>query len=70
MGANTLRALASHLAYLGAWCALATDATLPWPAPEPLLLKFVAHHLWDPVRRESEPAHGMPAEVEAGLRGK
>jgi hypothetical protein len=48
MGASTLRALASDLGYLEAWCALATDAPLPWPAPESLLLKFVAHHLWDP----------------------
>ncbi|MDR6758755.1 integrase [Mycoplana sp. BE70] len=70
MGANTLRALASDLAYLEAWCALATGAPLPWPAPEALLLKFVAHHLWDRVRREAEPAHGMPADVESGLRGQ
>ena len=70
MGANTLRALASDLAYLEAWCALATGAPLPWPAPEALLLKFVAHHLWDPVQREDDPAHGMPAEVEVGLRSQ
>ncbi len=24
-------------------------------APESLLLKFVAHHLWDPVRRAETP---------------
>ncbi|SOC45145.1 phage integrase family protein [Rhizobium subbaraonis] len=70
MGANTLRALASDLAYLEAWYALATDAPLPWPASEALLLKFVAHHLWDPARREDDPAHGMPAAVEAGLRSQ
>ncbi|MDW9543837.1 integrase, partial [Sinorhizobium meliloti] len=51
MGDNTLRALASDLGYLEAWCRLATGASLPWPAPEALLLKFVAHHLWDPVKR-------------------
>jgi len=45
MGENTLRALASDLGYLEAWCGLATGAPLPWPAPEALLLKFVAHHL-------------------------
>lgn len=33
MGANTLRALASDLAYLQAWSLAATNATLPWPAP-------------------------------------
>ncbi|MDX0679892.1 tyrosine-type recombinase/integrase [Sinorhizobium medicae] len=70
MGENTLRALASDLGYLEAWCQLATGTPLPWPAPEPLLLKFVAHHLWDPVKRAEDSAHGMPAEVEAGLRAE
>lgn len=68
MGANTLRALASDLGYLEAWCLAATGSSLPWPAPEALLLKFVAHHLWDPSRRETDPAHGMPAKVEQALR--
>ncbi|SCB49687.1 site-specific integrase [Rhizobium multihospitium] len=70
MGANTLRALASDLGYLEAWCEFSTDTPLPWPAPESLLLKFVAHHLWDPVKRAEDSSHGMPAEVEAGLRAK
>ncbi|MDX0559458.1 tyrosine-type recombinase/integrase [Sinorhizobium medicae] len=70
MGENTLRALASDLGYLEAWCQLATGSPLPWPAPEALLLKFVAHHRWDPVKRAEDPAHGMPAEVEAGLRAE
>lgn len=70
MGDNTLKALASDLGYLEAWCQLATGSPLPWPAPEGLLLKFVAHHLWDPVRRTDDPSHGMPVEVEAGLRSK
>ncbi|MGH6810019.1 MAG: site-specific integrase [Ensifer adhaerens] len=70
MGDNTLRALASDLGYLEAWCQLATGAPLPWPAPESLLLKFVANHLWDPVKRAEDPSHGMPAEVESGLRSK
>jgi integrase len=70
MGDNTLRALASDLGYLEAWCQFATGAPLPWPAPESLLLKFVAHHLWDPTERAEDPNHGMPAEIEAGLRVK
>jgi hypothetical protein len=41
---------------------------LPWPPPLSLLLKFVAHHLWDPARRQQDPDHGMPRDVEAGLR--
>ena len=68
MGDNTLRALTSDLGYLEAWCSAATGGPLPWPAPEALLLKFVAHHLWDPRRRENDPEHGMPAEVEEALR--
>lgn len=68
MGANTLRALASDLAYLQAWSLAATGLSLPWPAPEALLLKFVAHHLWDAEKRLTDPQHGMPADVEDKLR--
>ncbi len=68
MGENSLRALASDLAYLEAWALVATGSALPWPAPEALVLKFIAHHLWDPAQRESDPAHGMPAEVAITLR--
>ncbi|MCV3768727.1 tyrosine-type recombinase/integrase [Rhizobium sp. TRM95796] len=68
MGANTLRALTSDLAYLQAWSLASTGNALPWPAPEALLLKFVAHHLWDPERRLTDPLHGMPADVEDKLR--
>jgi hypothetical protein len=63
MGENTLRALASDLAYLQAWSIAATGASLPWPAPVALLLKFVAHHLWD-------PEHGMPEIVAQKLRAQ
>jgi integrase len=68
MGDNTLRALASDLAYLQAWSLAATGASLPCPAPEALALKFVAHHLWDPVKREANPSHGMPEPVTKLLR--
>lgn len=68
MGANTLRALASDLAYLQAWSLAATGRSLLWPAPEALLLKFVAHHLWDAEKRLADPEHGMPAAVEDKLR--
>ncbi|MBB3919712.1 integrase [Rhizobium fabae] len=68
MGDNTLRALTSDLTYLEAWGLAATGRSLPWPAPEALLLKFVAHHLWDPDKRAADPDHGMPADVEDNLR--
>ncbi|MDQ0457740.1 site-specific integrase [Rhizobium paknamense] len=68
MGANTLRALTSDLAYLQAWSLASTGLSLPWPASEALLLKFVAHHLWDPEKRLLDPAHGMPSDVEEKLR--
>lgn len=68
MGENTLRALTSDLAYLEAWSMAATGSPLPFPAPEALLLKFIAHHLWRPQQRELEPEHGMPADVEEELR--
>jgi integrase len=68
MGANTLRALASDLGYLETWCRAATGRPLPWPATEALALKFIAHHLWDPVQREADPRHGMPEGVRAELR--
>ena len=68
MGDNTLRALTSDLTYLEAWGLAATGKSLPWPAPEALLLKFVAHHLWDPEKRATDPDHGMPDEVNDNLR--
>lgn len=68
LGENSLRALTSDLAYLEAWCVAATGGSLPWPAPEALLLKFVAHHLWDPAKRETDPGHGMPAAVAVALQ--
>jgi integrase len=68
MGKNTLRALASDLAYLDVWALAATAMPLPWPATEALALKFVAHHLWDPAKREAHDRHGMPADVGFALR--
>ncbi|MBX5232896.1 site-specific integrase [Rhizobium sp. NLR4a] len=70
MGDNTLRALTSDLAYLEAWGLAATGKSLPWPAPEALLLKFVAQHLWDPEKRAVDPDHGMPATVDENLRSQ
>src|SRR5215204_5750928 len=41
--------------------------TLPWPAPVGLVMRFIAHHLWDPAQREKDPEHGMLPEVAAAL---
>jgi integrase len=70
MGENSLRALASDLAYLEAWAVAAAGQPLPWPASEALALKFVAHHLWDQSKRASDPKHGMPADVAESLRAE
>jgi hypothetical protein len=58
MGEDSLRALASDLAYLETWADAATGQPLPWPATEALTLKFVAHHLWDLSKREIDPDMG------------
>jgi len=68
MGANTLRAIASDLAYLERWALAATGSPLPWPAPASLMVKFTAHHLWDAVKKEADPEHGMPDDVAGMLR--
>ncbi|ASV84415.1 putative phage integrase domain protein [Ochrobactrum quorumnocens] len=68
MGENTLRALTSDLAYLEAWSMAATGDPVPYPVPETLLLKFVAHHLWRPQQGEIKPDHGIPVGVEEELR--
>ena len=67
-GQNSLRALASDLAYLEAWARALTDAPLVWPASETIVLRFIAHHLWDEEEREKNPKHGMPEIVAEMLR--
>jgi integrase len=70
MGENSLRALASDLAYLEAWADAAAGQSLPWPATEALALKFVAHHLWDPSKRVSDPDMGCPTDFDESLRAE
>jgi integrase len=43
---------------------------LPWPAPEALALKFIAHHLFDPAEQGRDPTHGMPPAIERTLKGQ
>lgn len=70
LGANTLRAFASDLAYLEAWSLAATGGRLPWPAPGALVLKFIAHHLYDPTAKAADAEHGMPDDVAIALRAR
>ena len=69
-GPNSLRALASDLAYLEAWARASTGDALVWPASETTALRFIAHHLWDAAEREKNAGHGMPEAVAATLRAE
>lgn len=69
-GANSLRALASDLAYLEAWSRAATAEPLAWPASETTVLRFIAHHLWDEGERKKNSDHGMPEIVAEILRAE
>ncbi|MEO0566500.1 MAG: tyrosine-type recombinase/integrase [Pseudomonadota bacterium] len=66
---NTLRAIASDLGYLEAWHLLATGVHLNWPAGEDVILKFIAHHMFDPAEQMLDPNHGMPDPVREQLKG-
>ena len=65
---NTLRAVASDLAYLEAWSLARTGFYLAWPPSDAAALSFIAHHLFRPEERARSAAYGMPAGVEAQLR--
>lgn len=70
MGANSLRALTSDFGYLESWCRAATGKSLIWPAPQELILKFIAHHLWSAEHKAQNPKPGMPETVEISLKGQ
>ncbi|MCT4655155.1 MAG: tyrosine-type recombinase/integrase [Cohaesibacter sp.] len=67
MGKNSLRALTSDFGYLDGWHRAVSTEPLPWPAPQSLVLKFIAHHLWSQEERAKNPAHGMPQDVKDHL---
>ena len=74
---NTIRAVASDLAYLEAWSRAASGPALSWPPAEADGLKFIAHHLFRAeerrARREAGDGaddYGMPGAVEYALREK
>lgn len=64
---NTKRAYERDLVYLEAWCRVANGHDLPWPASQELVMKFLAHHLYDPDERERDSGHGMPKDIEDRL---
>ncbi len=69
-GPNSLRALASDLAYLESWARASTAEPLVWPASETTVLRILAHHLWDEEERGKNPEHGMPEHVAEVLRAE
>jgi integrase len=69
IGANTLRATRSDLAYLEAWSLACDGSPLPWPPSPEIVLRFIAHHLWDPDMKAMDPSHGMPGHVREALTG-
>ncbi|CUH39384.1 site-specific tyrosine recombinase XerC [Jannaschia seosinensis] len=68
MGDNSLRAIRSDLGYLEAWSWAATGHPLDWPPRTETVLRFIAHHLWDPDERVQSADHGMPDIVRHALR--
>ncbi|GAB5377879.1 MAG: site-specific integrase [Acuticoccus sp.] len=67
--ANTLRAVASDLAYLEAWHVASTGFYLAWPPSDAAALSFIAHHLFRPAERMVRgEGYGMPKDTEAELR--
>ncbi|WP_299821484.1 tyrosine-type recombinase/integrase [uncultured Jannaschia sp.] len=67
IGENTLRAIRSDLGYLEAWSRAATGHPLDWPPRPDAVLRFIAHHLWDPDEKARDPGHGMPDPVREAL---
>lgn len=57
--ANTRKAYASDLEYIRLWTRFASEAELPWPATDELVLKFIAQHA---------PTGTMPDHVVIALR--
>ncbi len=68
MGENSLRALASDLAYLEAWVLAATGTPLPWPAPEALAVKISASLSRRSIGRIAAKASSSRARRVSGSR--
>ncbi len=68
MGENSLRALASDLAYLEAWVLAATGTPLPWPAPEALAVKISASLSRRSIGRIAAKASSSTARFVTGSR--
>ncbi|MBK1668177.1 hypothetical protein CKO28_09020 [Rhodovibrio sodomensis] len=64
---NTARAIASDLRYIAGWHFTAYAKALPMPTPASVVQTFIAHHLWDPAIKQTNPAHGMPDWIADGM---
>ena len=65
---NTVRAIASDLAYLEAWSRAVRGQPLFWPPTDEDALRFIAHHLFVTPQGAPEEARGMPRGAEEELR--
>ncbi|MEE4209448.1 MAG: tyrosine-type recombinase/integrase [Parvularcula sp.] len=65
---NTIRAIASDLAYLEAWSKAVRGEALSWPPTDEDGLRFIAHHLFVIPQDSQGEARGMPRAAEHCLR--
>lgn len=64
---KTMRATRSDRSYLEAWSLACDGEPVPWPPSRELVLRFIAHHLWDPDECAVNRGHGMPGQVHEQL---
>jgi hypothetical protein len=66
--ARTRCAPTSDLGYLEARGQATTGEPVLWPPR--LILKFIAHHLWDPAKKAKDNSRGVPNAIGIELRGR
>lgn len=67
---NTIRAIASDLAYLEAWSRAVRGDALSWPPANEDALRFIAHHLFVVPQDGPEGTRGMPRAAVERLRAE
>ncbi len=70
MGDNTMRALASDLAYLEAWCLAVTGTPLPLARVGKPVFEILCPPSVGSRRTRKHPEHGMPEELAVALQAK